>query len=408
MSQLPLIASLDGEEAVLRFSYDERLRRLLRAIPGRRWDPLERAWRVPLGPDQARSLALILDGLPLRAQLSRSLSRALERRGARRRREPSVIDVCRPDERWWLTCATDAPEQVVEALLEHRDARRVHAIGSVLAPLDERGAGIAHALLRTKGDRVRLSDDAGRALRELARAREREQESTSRGRADARRHDVELVRDRRGEHWVLIARERADLARVLAARAGLRALDGPDGTFGLAAVEHDAQAIATVLGHLEDVTVDPRVTAWLTRMTRWRGNVEVERSADGPVFLLLGDERRLPRALRERAESVDGGVRVAMTLECWRLVAGLDAWIGPAVRRCVAALEEGRPPPPAVLERSSDEEEPAFVLAPGHEPALLDAFAALPGALGARPARSGARDKRQLASLGIHRGNSID
>ena len=52
------------------------------------------------------------------------------------------------------------------------------------------------------------------------------------------------------------------------------------------------------------MSVDPRVTAWLTRATTWRGNVEVEGppAASGPVFVLLGDERRLPRALRERRD----------------------------------------------------------------------------------------------------------
>ncbi len=34
-----LHASLDNGEAVLSFPYDDRLRKILRAIPGRRWDP---------------------------------------------------------------------------------------------------------------------------------------------------------------------------------------------------------------------------------------------------------------------------------------------------------------------------------------------------------------------------------
>ena len=55
-------ASLLGGEAVLRFPYDERLRQLLRAIPGRRWDPVGRAWCIPLGPDQAEALARLRDG----------------------------------------------------------------------------------------------------------------------------------------------------------------------------------------------------------------------------------------------------------------------------------------------------------------------------------------------------------
>jgi hypothetical protein len=42
VSDAAFSASLAHEEAVLRFPYDERLRQLLRAIPGRRWDPVER------------------------------------------------------------------------------------------------------------------------------------------------------------------------------------------------------------------------------------------------------------------------------------------------------------------------------------------------------------------------------
>jgi hypothetical protein len=37
-----LQATLEQGEAVLKFPYDDSLRRLLRTIPGRRWDPGER------------------------------------------------------------------------------------------------------------------------------------------------------------------------------------------------------------------------------------------------------------------------------------------------------------------------------------------------------------------------------
>ena len=60
MSPVPFSATLEREEAVLRFPFDEGLRQLLRAIPGRRWDPVERAWCLPLEPDQAEALARLL------------------------------------------------------------------------------------------------------------------------------------------------------------------------------------------------------------------------------------------------------------------------------------------------------------------------------------------------------------
>jgi superfamily II DNA or RNA helicase len=189
---------------------------------------------------------------------------------------------------------------------------------------------------------------------------------------------------------------------VLAAREGLRALDGPLGTLGLAAVEHDAESLAGLLEHIEDVSVDPRVTAWLKRATTWRGNVEVgvpPVPSEAPVFVLLGDEQRLPRALRERATAVPGGVAVPLTLESWRLMEGLEAWIGPAAKRCIAAIEDDRPAPPAVLERSSVHEDETFVLAAGHEPARLREFAALRGALQPVGRRAGTREHAQLPAL---------
>ena len=55
------VATLVEGEAVLRFPYDDRLRLSLRAIPGRRWDPEARVWRVPLDPDRAHALSALLE-----------------------------------------------------------------------------------------------------------------------------------------------------------------------------------------------------------------------------------------------------------------------------------------------------------------------------------------------------------
>ncbi len=378
MSALPFSAELANDEAVLRFPYDERLRQLLRAIPGRRWDPVGRAWCIPLGPEQAEALARLLSGLAGRAQVSDELARAISRRRARRQRGECVVELCRPDERRWLSIATDAAPEIVAELLEHPEARTLASIGRALVPLDERAAEMLDALTRST-QRVHVSGHARAALEDLAR--ERRAAAGSHGQALAGAHDIELRRDRRGEHWILITAERATLARALAARAGLTALDGPAGTLGLAAVEEHGEALAQLLDQIEDVSVDPRVTAWLRRARTWRGNVEVERAAESPVFVLLGEESRLPPALRERATSVPGGVTVPLTLACWRLMGELDAWISPAARRCVAALQAGRPAPPAVLERSQTHEQPTFVLAAGHDPTRVREFAALRGAL---------------------------
>jgi SWI/SNF-related matrix-associated actin-dependent regulator of chromatin subfamily A-like protein 1 len=403
VSEIAFSASLVREEAVLRFPYDERLRQLLRAIPGRRWDPLERAWCIPLGPEQAEALALLLAGLPARPQVSDALGRAITRLRSRRSRRECVLDISRPDEHWWLSFATDAAPELVAALLEHPAAYTLPAIGRGLVPLDECSLELAHALERTV-EHVRFTDAARLALAELAERTgvRRRPVGEPGGRLGngppAAAYEIEFRRDRRGEYWIVVAAPHAAVAGALAAKVGLRALDGPSGTLGLAALEDRAEELAGLLEQFADVGVDPRVSAWLARARYWRGNIEVGGGSEAPVFVLLGEERRLPRALRERATSATGGVTVALTLDSWQLMRELQAWVSPPARRCIAALEEGRPAPPAVLELSDCHPEATFVLAEGHDPARVGEFAALRGAI--EPAvRGGAGEHARLLAI---------
>jgi hypothetical protein len=403
VSSAPFSATLARDEAVLRFPYDEHLRQLLRAIPGRRWDPLERAWCVPLQPDQAEALARLFAGLRDLPDIERTLARAIERLRRRRSSRECLVDLARPDEDWWLSFATDAAPACVSALLEHPAAHELPAIGRALVPLDDDAVRLIERL--SPDGAVRLTNAARRAL--TVHAERGEDEVRSRGRRQAAgqghgtEYDVAFRRDRRGEHWILVAAERAPLARVLAGQAGLRALDGPAGTLGLAADERDAELLAELLGQLEDVRVDPRVNSWLERATTWRGHVEVDGSGEQPRFVLLGELARLPRAVRERAASAPGGATLPLTLESWRLIDGrVEGWMSPAAKRCVAALRDGRPPPPAVLELSNAHEDPTFVLAAGHEPRLLGEFAALDGALANETARrAGGREHARLPAI---------
>jgi SWI/SNF-related matrix-associated actin-dependent regulator of chromatin subfamily A-like protein 1 len=402
VSHAPFSAELARDEAVLRFPYDEGLRQLLRAIPGRRWDPIERAWCVPLGPDQAEALARLFAGLAHAPDVSSELERAIARRRARRRRQECLVELARPDADWWLSFATDAAPEPVAALLEHPDARELPAIGRALVPFDDRAAGLLERLAEPRGA-LRLSEHARRAL--LDRSRQGPDGPAARAGASspaADGHDVEFRRDRRGEHWILLSGRHAPLARVLAARAGLRALEAPGGALGLAALERDAEQLSELLEQLEDADVDARVTAWLERARTWRGSIEVQGPSEAPVFLLLGELARLPRTLRERAATVPGGAAVALTLDSWRLIeAQLEGWMSHASRRCVAALREGRPPPPAVLERSTVHEHDSFVLAPGHDETLLARFARLRGALAPRaePRRGGGSEHARLPAI---------
>ncbi len=326
MSNPSITASLDGEDAVLRFPYDERLRLILRAIPGRRWDPEERAWRVPLDPDGAESLARLFAGLPRPPELSRALARRLARSRAARRRGVCAVALARPDERWWLSFATDAAPGAARVLLSHPQARTVPAIGRALVPVDELSAQLVRGL--GSGESARSLSVSAAALRALAAY-------------EGARGSGEPAAGGPGEKrgGEAVAGERSHERAARRARAG-------------------------------------------TEARPWSGNVEVERHGGEPVFALLGDAARLPLPVRSQAASAHGGAVLPLTLESWRLIRSeLRGWPSPAAKRCGAALEAGRPAPPAVLELSALHHPAAFVLAPGHEPSLVERFAAIDGAL---------------------------
>ncbi len=402
----PFFASLDSGEAVLRFPYDEHLRKLLRAIPGRRWDPSEKAWCIPLDPERAEAVGRLLESLSREPQVSDALARAIARRRARRRDGECVLDLARPDENWWLSFPTDVDEELVQALMEHPDAYSLLEIGRAQIPLDELSERLVSGLPKDASWSLRLTEDASHALTEIAqRGRPVQQMPGTRREpaADERErlaYEIELRRDRRGEWWILIAAEYAPLARSLVGEAGLRSLDGPAATLGVAAVERDAERIGELLKQLDTASINPRVSAWLERATSWNGTIEVAGEREEPVFLLLGEIERLPGALRERAESAPGGASIPLTLDSWELMDGrLDGWVSNAAARCVEALQEGRPAPPAVLELSGVHEDPTFVLAPGHDRAQLEEFATLAGVSTLTSRRGARHEHAQLPAI---------
>jgi SWI/SNF-related matrix-associated actin-dependent regulator of chromatin subfamily A-like protein 1 len=372
-----LVATLVNGEVVLRFPFDDHLRLLLRAIPGRRWDPEARVWRLPLDPDRAHSLTALFERVPYPVDVSDALGRALARRRAKRSPAELLVDLARPDTDWWFSFATDGATDLVEALLEHPSAYRVPAIERGLLPVDQQAAQILRACSE-RDSRLRLTDDARHALTEVMRAPVARPEPS----VQSPVYDVELRRDRRGRNWILIAPEHAPLARALARAGALELLDGPAGSVALAAVEADGIPIAELLAALDVHSVDPDVERWIERTTTWRGTIEVDGPPEAPVFLLLGDNERLPSALRERAMPYPGGACLPLTLDSWRAIDAkpLQGWISQAAKRCAAALEAGRPAPPAVLELSEIHNQPTFVLAPGHNAGMVEEFARLPAA----------------------------
>ncbi|HMD56615.1 MAG TPA: DEAD/DEAH box helicase [Solirubrobacteraceae bacterium] len=398
MSCSRFTATLERGEAVLSFPYDERLRRLLRAIPGRHWDAQRRAWCLPLAPETAEALTLLLAGLPEKPDVSDELARELRRQRVRRAARECLLELARPDQDWWLSFAAEADDGCVAALLEHPDARLMPAIGRGLLPLDERAREIVGELER-RGSRLVLSPPVRRALqalqpraedRAVTHAHGRDAPGTAPDRGEQPQpFDVSFRRDREGAHWILLQGPLAPRARGLCAASGLRWRPAPGGSLGVRALEHDADALAQLLEGLGEPTIEPRVRSWLGRARAWRGTIEVAGSRAEPLFVLLGESTRLPHALRERARSVPGGATLPLSAASLRLIESLDGWFSEASRRCVLALREGRPAPPAVLESSQAHEPAAFLLAPGHDAACVARFAALPGAIAPQRRRAG-------------------
>jgi SWI/SNF-related matrix-associated actin-dependent regulator of chromatin subfamily A-like protein 1 len=387
-------AFLDEGEALLRFPYDDALRRTLRTIPGRRWDPERRVWRLPLDPERAEALCQLLSRLPAEPEVSEDLASQLARLRRRRHGQECLLDVVRADERWWLSFATDRAPEIVAALLQHPGAHRLPMLGRGIVPIDEQAVQIVEALGRRRG--LRLSSDARHALTEHRMQGAPEQP------ADRLSYEVELRRDRSGRRWVVIDADHAALGRELARRLRIRARETVGGSLALAASDPDAIQIGELLAQLDATDVDERVKRWLSQASAWRGTLDVAGTPGEAAFLLLGESARLPAELRERAASVPGGVSLPLTVESWRLIeqalAGAKprGWLTGAARRCVDALSEGRPAPPSVLERSQAHEQPAFVLAPGHDPGQQLAFAALPGALEPQARRGRERHEHEL------------
>ncbi len=394
MSVTPFHACLHQGEAVLRFPYDEDLRLLLRALPGRRWDPLGRAWCVPIEPDQAGALHLLLEGLPGEPEVSPELARAIDRARRRRSTRCCLIDLVRPDEDWWLTFALDGPAAAVEGLLAHPLARRVVSVGRALVPLDRTAEQLLAELAPEARATVTLSGRARRAL-ESRRSPEPVERRTA-GEREAS-FGVTLRRDRGGSHWIVLGEAEAAAARPLLAGSDISAREGASGSVGMAARERDAETIRAILDELDCPAVDPRVHAWLERACSWRGTIEAHGHPGAPALLLLGDPRRLPRALRDLASEAHGGVSVPLRADVWELARALDGWCSPAARRCVDAVAEGRPAPAAVLERSRVHEHPSFVLVPGHDRTRTEAFAGLRGVLA--PLARGGDEHARLHAL---------
>ena len=272
---------------------------LLRAIPGRRWDPVERAWRVPLEPEQAQALALLLDGLPHEPEVSDALG-ARDRTPQRQTRPPRV-----PARR-------HAPRQRLVAELRHRRAPRNSSQRCSSTPKRARcrRSGVRSCRSTTKPPScsracARAASVCASAISPAARSDPRRARTTGRrGRRRRARRDGAVdpprrrVPSRPARRALDPDRRRARRrSRACSPRApGCAPPRGPPGAVGLAAVERDAEAArASCSASSRTPTSTPACSAWLTRAT----HLARQRSrSPGPAR-----GTRVPAARRRRASA---------------------------------------------------------------------------------------------------------
>jgi SWI/SNF-related matrix-associated actin-dependent regulator 1 of chromatin subfamily A len=121
----------------IRSPYDPELRRAIRAIPGRFWDPDEKLWRIRLGPDRAEAVARLIASFPDALVPDDNAAHRLDL--LRRRRDPrspgieSVVAegvVC-------LNICDDVDHPVLEELRTDFEVVAHPEIGRVLVPIEQ-------------------------------------------------------------------------------------------------------------------------------------------------------------------------------------------------------------------------------------------------------------------------------
>jgi SWI/SNF-related matrix-associated actin-dependent regulator 1 of chromatin subfamily A len=120
----------------IRSPYEPELRRAIRAIPGRFWDPDEKLWRIRLGPDRAEAVARLIeafDGLLFPDDNARHRLELLRRR--RDPRSPGIESVV-AEGVVCLNVCDDVEHPVLDELRRDFEAIAHPDIGRVLVPIE--------------------------------------------------------------------------------------------------------------------------------------------------------------------------------------------------------------------------------------------------------------------------------
>src|SRR3954451_15223417 len=121
---------------LLRSPWDPRLRRLIRAIPGRFWDEDLHAWTIRLTPDRAESIARLLRTFPVFEEVPGALEAIEHARDRRNLRKP-LIEGVTPDEEYSLSFCDDWVHPVLDEVRRFFRPRPYPEIGRLSVPVTD-------------------------------------------------------------------------------------------------------------------------------------------------------------------------------------------------------------------------------------------------------------------------------
>src|SRR5687767_8122427 len=100
---------------LLQTPFDPRVRRLVRAIPGRFWDEEAHGWTIRLGPDRAEAVARLLRAFPV-FEPAPGAMRQIEALRRQRDRSRPGIETVKPEEEFCLSFCDDWRHPVVDEM----------------------------------------------------------------------------------------------------------------------------------------------------------------------------------------------------------------------------------------------------------------------------------------------------